>query len=43
MKGFFVIKNYNYPMSEELKYWYFCNHKLFWTLRMSKIKQSTIK
>lgn len=26
-------------MSEELKYWYLRDHKLFWTLSMSQIKQ----
>ncbi|WP_396156758.1 hypothetical protein [Flavobacterium sp.] len=29
-------------MSEELKYWYLRNHKLFWTLSMSQIKQICI-
>jgi CRP-like cAMP-binding protein len=29
-------------MSEELKYWYLRDHKLFWTLSMSQIKQLCI-
>lgn len=29
-------------MSEELKYWYLRDHKLFWTLSMSQIKQLSI-
>jgi len=29
-------------MSEELKYWYLRDHKLFWTLCMSQIKQLCI-
>lgn len=43
MKGFFVCKNlYIYTMYEELKYWYLRDHKLFWTLSMSQIKQLCI-
>lgn len=29
-------------MSEELKYWYLRDHKLFWTLSMSQVKQLCI-
>jgi CRP/FNR family transcriptional regulator len=29
-------------MYEELKYWYLRDHKLFWTLSMSQIKQLCI-
>lgn len=43
MKGFFIAKNlYFYVMYEELKYWYLRDHKLFWTLSMSQIKQLCI-
>ena len=43
MKGFFVANNlYFYYMYEELKYWYLRDHKLFWTLSMSQIKQLCI-
>ena len=39
---FFKINLYIYPMYEELKYWYLRDHKLFWTLSMSQIKQLCI-
>lgn len=39
MKEFFC---YFYSMYEELKYWYLRDHKLFWTLSMSQIKQLCI-
>jgi len=43
LKGFFIAKNlYFYAMYEELKYWYLRDHKLFWTLSMSQIKQLCI-
>ena len=43
MKGFFVANNlYFYYIYEELKYWYLRDHKLFWTLSMSQIKQLCI-
>lgn len=44
MKGFlFIFTLYRrYLMYEELKYWYLRDHKLFWTLSMSQIKQLCI-
>lgn len=47
MEGFFVLQKLLYllkepSMYEELKYWYLRDHKLFWTLSMSQIKQLCI-
>lgn len=42
-KGFLIYKNSIFTiMYEELKYWYLRDHKLFWTLSMSQIKQLCI-
>lgn len=47
MEGFFVLQKLLYLlkepfMYEELKYWYLRDHKLFWTLSSSQIKQLCI-
>lgn len=41
MKGFYFFITFT-PMYDELKYWYLRDHKLFWTLSMSQIKQLCI-